>query len=96
MALWGMVIDLDRCTGCGGCAAACQAENNVPVVPQDQAERGRSMGWLRMIHEVEGEPPDVHVRTYPRFCQHCDTAPCTYVCPVHATYRSDDGIVAQI
>jgi Fe-S-cluster-containing dehydrogenase component len=96
MARWGMVIDLDRCTGCGTCAAACQAENNVPTVSREEAERGRSMSWLQMVHEVEGEFPDVHVKTYPRLCQHCDNAPCTYVCPVHATYRSDEGIIAQI
>jgi molybdopterin-containing oxidoreductase family iron-sulfur binding subunit len=96
MARWGMVIDLDRCTGCGTCAAACQAENNVPTVSREEAQRGRSMGWLQMVHEVEGEFPDVHVKTYPRLCQHCDNAPCTYVCPVHATYRSDEGIIAQV
>lgn len=96
MTRWGMVIDLDRCTGCGACAAACQLENNVPTVSRAEAERGHSMGWVRMIHEVEGEFPNAHVRTYPRLCQHCDNAPCTYVCPVHATYRAPDGIVAQI
>lgn len=96
MTKWGMVIDLDRCTGCGACAAACQTENNVPVVPREQAQLGRSMSWLRMVHEVEGEFPNVHVRSYPRLCQHCEKAPCTYVCPVHATYSGDDGLVAQI
>jgi Fe-S-cluster-containing dehydrogenase component len=93
---WGMVIDLDRCTGCGACAAACQLENNVPVSPRQQEGKGRSMSWVRMVREVEGEFPDVHVKVYPRFCQHCESAPCTYVCPVHATYISEDGIVAQI
>lgn len=96
MSSWGMVIDLDKCTGCGACVAACKTENNVPVVPPDESKRNRSMFWMSILKLVEGEYPDVNIKYVPRPCFHCDNPPCTRVCPVRATYKSDDGLVAQI
>ena len=51
MALWGMVIDLDRCTGCQACVMACKAENNVPAVGANQAQRGRIISWMQVLTE---------------------------------------------
>ncbi len=96
MARWGMVIDLDRCTGCQACVVACKAENNVPVVSLSQAEAGRLMLWMTVIPEVEGEFPRVRTRFIPRPCQQCDSPPCVKVCPVQAMTKSPEGIVSHV
>lgn len=93
---WGMVIDLDRCTGCQACVAACHVENNVPVVGEKEAQDRRTMHWIRIERYWEGEYPNLKARFMPVLCQQCTEAPCEPVCPVFATYHSPEGLNAQV
>lgn len=95
---WGMVIDLDSCMGCGACVVACQAENNIPVNNEDYFRENRAIEWIRVERywtdtEEFSESKPLYL---PMVCQHCGNAPCEPVCPVYATYRTDDGLNAQI
>lgn len=91
-----MAIDLDRCTGCQACVAACHAENNLPVSNPEQAAKGRAVHWIRVDRYYEGEFPNVRVKYRPVLCQQCDEAPCEPVCPVYATYKNPEGLNVQV
>jgi molybdopterin-containing oxidoreductase family iron-sulfur binding subunit len=95
---WEMIIDLDRCTGCSACVAACYAENNIPPVGKDRSNVGREMSWLRIERYFEKNPQTGQLETYysPQMCQQCDNAGCEPVCPVFATYQTPDGLNAMI
>jgi molybdopterin-containing oxidoreductase family iron-sulfur binding subunit len=92
---WAMVIDLSRCIGCGACAVACYAENNIAVMGQEPSSRWLEMAWLRIIPYRNQEDPK-RVGFLPLLCQHCDMAPCESVCPVFASVHNDEGLNAQV
>lgn len=81
---YAMIIDLRRCIGCHACTAACKMENDVPY--------GNYRVWVE-----EGEkgdyPRNVMSLKLPRQCNQCRKAPCEQVCPVGATYYSEEGVV---
>jgi anaerobic selenocysteine-containing dehydrogenase/Fe-S-cluster-containing dehydrogenase component len=92
---WAMAIDLQRCIGCGACAVACYAENNIPVTGKKEVGKGREMAWLKVVAYFEEENPQ-RLGWLPLPCQHCDCAPCEPVCPVFAAMHNEEGLNAQI
>lgn len=96
---WAMTIDVNSCTGCSACVAACYAENNLYVAGKDDVERGRIMSWIRVERyfppkEKASESPLMYVT--PMLCQQCDRAPCEPVCPVFASAHTNEGLNQQI
>lgn len=82
---WAMVIDLRKCEGCvttdgaPQCVEGCNAEHFVPAGQE----------WIR-VFEVEG--PAGHNHFVPRPCMQCENPPCVKVCPVGATYTTEEGV----
>lgn len=82
MPRYAMVIDLQRCVGCGACSIACRNENNVPD----------GIYWSNKITETSGTFPNVRYHYIPTLCNHCDNAPCVRGCPTQAMHKLDNGI----
>src|SRR3989338_6862432 len=81
---WRMVIDTRKCVGCHACTIACIAENKLPP----------GVVYRPVVSEELGEFPNLGLRFTPRPCMQCEEPPCVPVCPVIATWKRPDGVVA--
>lgn len=89
---WGLMIDLNKCTGCNNCVVSCIAENNIATVGKEEVKNRRIMHWMRIDRYYSDHPDNPKVFHQPVMCQHCDNAPCENVCPVSATMHSNEGL----
>lgn len=76
------VIDLSRCANERNCIEGCQkAHKLLPPIEYIKVKK--------MKDSELGSP-----YWFPTMCYHCDNPPCVKVCPVDATFKRSDGIVA--
>ena len=89
MSRFGMVINLQKCVGCGCCTFACKAENNTRT-----RAKGQSHNWADFVIKTEGTFPNAMHRVMPVLCNHCTNARCVEVCPVtpKAMFKTPEGI----
>ena len=103
---YGMGVQIDKCIGCGRCVAACKEENGVPDEPfyfRTWVERyvirkeGTEVQSIdtRITPRREPVAEGNVIRSFfaPKLCNQCDSPPCVQVCPVGATFKTEDGVV---
>jgi tetrathionate reductase subunit B len=104
---YGMGIDIDKCIGCAKCMEACKAENDVPkepfffrtwveryVIKHDGNVSIQSIGTAtNPSSEIVAEKDILRSFFVPKLCNHCANPPCVQVCPVGATFETEDGVV---
>ena len=91
---YGMLIDVDKCTGCYNCFLACRDEHyGNDFSPISLAQPFTGHFWMQIIERERGKYPKVKVSFVPKPCMHCDDPPCAKASVNQAIYQRPDGIV---
>lgn len=104
---YGMGVDISKCIGCARCAEACKQENEVPRQPyffRTWIERyvvttdGETIvespnGGIGGFPSVANQRNILRTFFVPKLCNQCENPPCVQVCPVGATFATEDGVV---
>ena len=77
----GLLINLDRCSGCDSCIVACKLENDLPL--------GHFYNKVIAVGPT-GTFPNVEKYWLPSQCQQCENPACVHVCPTAASYRDPE------
>jgi molybdopterin-containing oxidoreductase family iron-sulfur binding subunit len=98
--VFGYALNISKCKGYRDCVSACLKENNqgrdsqvqyirVLELPKGTMDLEKSNHYY--AHETVPAPDKVYM---PVQCMQCDNPPCVKACPVEATWKEPDGIVA--
>ncbi len=100
------VINIAKCIGCGNCVRACKRENAVPsavfrtwveryVITDEgvyvESPKGALEGFEAVNEKIRANAKKSF--TVPKMCNHCADPPCVQVCPVGATFKTEEGFV---
>jgi tetrathionate reductase subunit B len=105
---YGMGIEIDKCIGCSRCVEACKTENDVPREPfffrtwierysitrdEEAVVESINVPTKRRARLEEDDREVLRSFFVPKLCNHCANPPCVQVCPVSATFTTEDGAV---
>ena len=97
---FGYALNLRKCIGCRKCVSACVKENNqshdpqityIQVLEMENGSFNMEKGKTDYMSDTVPQPGKFYM---PVQCHQCENPPCVKVCPVEATWKQADGIVA--